>query len=243
MKKLEILHADDQIVLINKASGMLSIPDRYAPEKPNLLTLLKKKYGDIYTVHRLDKETSGILCYARTETAHKHLSKQFQERTVDKIYLTLVDGQMHQEEGVIDKPIAPHPHISGKMIVTQKGKVSRTDWKVVETFKNFTLVEANIKTGRTHQIRVHFEALGYPLAIDSTYGRREAFLLSEVKSKKKYRLGKDQEERPLMSRSILHAYRLTIEHPTTGEAITTEAPLPKDFRAVVQQLRKWNAIQ
>jgi len=239
MKKLEILHADDQIVLINKASGMLSIPDRYAPEKPNLLTLLKNKYGDIYTVHRLDKETSGILVYARTEEAHKHLSKQFQERTVDKIYLTLVDGQLHEPEGTIDKPIAPHPHISGKMIVTPKGKESRTDWKAVEIFKNFTLVEANIKTGRTHQIRVHFEAMGYPLAVDSKYGRREAFLLSEIKSKKKYRLGKDQEERPLLSRSILHAFRLTLTHPTTGERLSQEAPLPKDFRAVVQQLRKW----
>ena len=239
MTKLEILYADDHIVLINKASGMLSIPDRYSPEKPNLLTSLREQYGDIYTVHRLDKETSGILCYARTEAAHKHLSKQFQERTIEKIYLTLVDGQMHESEGVIEKPIAPHPHIAGKMIVTAKGKPSRTDWKVVETFKNFTLVEANIKTGRTHQIRVHFEAQGYPLAIDSVYGRREEFLLSEVKNKKKFRMGKEQEERPLMSRSILHAFRLTFMHPHTDEPMVQEAPLPKDFRAVIQQLRKW----
>ena len=221
---------------------MLSIPDRYHPEKPNLLTLLKSQYGEIFTVHRLDKETSGILCYARTEAAHKHLSKQFQDRTVEKIYLTLLDGQLHEEEGRIEKPIAPHPHIEGKMIVTAKGKPSITDWKVVETFKNFTLVEANIKTGRTHQIRVHFEAIGYPLAVDSVYGRREAFVLSEIKPKKKFRMGKDQEERPLLSRSILHAFRLTLDHPSSGKRFSQEAPLPKDFRAVVQQLKKWNQV-
>lgn len=237
-KPFEVLHEDDAFVVVNKAPFTLTIPDRYAPEKYNLYHELKKKYGEIYTVHRLDKETSGILIFGRTEEAHKNLSQQFQKRTVEKIYLTLVSGAMHEMEGVIDKPLAPHQHLQDRMVVTKHGKPSVTNFKVIELFKNFSLVEAEIKTGRTHQIRVHFQSMGYPLAVDAIYGKKEAFYLSEIKLRK-FRMGKDQEERPLMTRSALHAFRLTFDHPSTGEQMVFEAPLPKDFKAVVQQLRKW----
>lgn len=237
-KQYEIIHEDDAVVVVNKAPFTLTIPDRYAPEKFNLYHSLKKNLGDIFTVHRLDKETSGILIFARTEEAHKHLSKQFQERTVEKIYLTLISGVLHEEEGVIDKAIAPHSYLPDRMVISHRGKPSITKFRVVEKFKSFTLVEADIKTGRTHQIRVHFQAMGYPLAVDAIYGRKEAFFLSEIKQRK-YRLGKDQEERPLMVRSSLHAHRLTFDHPVSDERLIFEAELPKDFRAVVQQLRKW----
>ncbi|MFQ5448233.1 MAG: pseudouridine synthase, partial [Saprospiraceae bacterium] len=119
-----------------------------------------------------------------------------------------------------------------------RGKSSLTNYKVMERFQNYTLVEANIKTGRTHQIRVHFQSAGYPLAVDSLYGGKKAFYLSSVKQRK-YHLGKNQEERPLMSRSTLHAARLTFEHPRTAERLTFEAALPRDFAAVLKQLRKW----
>lgn len=238
-QKLQIIHEDDDLVIVNKPANYLSIPDRFDETKPNVLTFLNEKFGKIYTVHRLDKETSGILSFAKNEIAHKDLSRQFQEKTIQKIYHVLVDGILIPEEGEINQGIAPHPAKPGKMMVSNKGKKSLTLYKVIQKFKNFSLVEANIKTGRTHQIRVHFESIGYPLAIDSVYGSKESFLLSSIKLKK-FRLGKNQEERPLMTRTSLHAYRLELDHPSTQKRLIFEAPLPKDFSAVVKQLQKWN---
>lgn len=237
--KLEILFEDEAIVVINKPPGLLSIPDRYSPEKANLYSLLNEKYGKIFTVHRLDKETSGILVFARTEEVHKHLSNQFEHRTVEKIYLALVEGRIHKESGTIDKPISNSLTTPGKMVIHTRGKSSLTHYKVKEYFNHYTLLEAEIKTGRTHQIRVHFESIGYPLAIDAIYGRKDAFFLSDLKLRK-YRLGKGQEERPLMKRNSLHAFRLSLEHPVKNELVQFEAPVPKDFNAVLKQLRKWN---
>jgi len=238
-QKVAILYEDEDLVIVNKPAKYLSIPDRFDETKPNVLGFLNHKYGKVFTVHRLDKETSGILCFAKNEVAHKLLSKQFQERTVQKIYYALVDGILTPTEGKIDQGIAPHPARPGKMMVSNKGKKSLTTYKVIEQFKSFTLVEANIKTGRTHQIRVHFEAIGFPLALDVLYGTRTEFLLSEIKLRK-YKLGKGQEERPLMTRTTLHAYRLELDQPTTQKRLIIEASLPKDFAAVVKQLQKWN---
>lgn len=163
---------------------------------------------------------------------------QFEHHTADKFYHVLVDGVVHHEEGEINKPIGEHPTLAGRMVVAPYGKPSLTFYRVLERFRHFTLMEALIKTGRTHQIRVHFQHIGYPLAVDTLYGKREAFFLSEVKGKK-YKMGKfTEEERPLMSRTSLHASRLRIDHPATGERITFQSPLPKDFDAVLRQLRK-----
>ena len=235
---IEIIFEDEALVIVHKPAGYLSIPDRFVPEKPNLYHYLGELYEKIFIVHRLDKETSGLICFAKTEEAHKNLSDQFMTRTVDKIYLALVEGHLNPEEGTIDKAIAHSKTVAGKMVISRHGKASVTDYRVVETFKNFSLVEANIRTGRTHQIRVHFESIGHPLAVDAMYGRREMFLLSEIKLRK-YNSGKEEEERPLMHRTSLHAFRLGLNHPTTGERLSFEAPLPKDFAAVLNQLRKW----
>jgi RluA family pseudouridine synthase len=234
----EIIHADDQVVVVNKAANVLSIPDRFAPEKFNLSKRLEERYGEIFVVHRLDKETSGIIVFCRTPESHKHLSEQFFARTIKKVYLTLVEGCMHQTEGVIDKPIAPDPIHPDRMVVAPKGRPSVTNFRVKEAFRNYSLVEAEIKTGRTHQIRVHFQSIGYPLAIDALYGRQSSFLLSSLKQGK-YVIGKDQEERPLMSRSSLHSFSIDFIHPSTGKPVYYEASLPKDFLAVINQLRKW----
>ncbi len=238
-KKIEIIYDDSEIVLVNKPPSFLSIPDRYTMGKKNLLQFLNGHYGKVFTVHRLDKETSGIICFAKNGAAHKDLCRQFQEKTVRKTYYALVEGAVTPVEGRIDQSIAPHPSRPGKMIVSNKGKESLTLYKLVEQFKNFALVEAEIKTGRTHQIRVHFESIGYPLAIDGVYGTRAEFYLSEVKWRK-YRIGKGQKEKPLMNRTSLHAYRLELSHPVTKNWLTFEAPLPKDFAAVLKQLQKWN---
>ena len=236
--KVEIIFEDDDIVIVNKPANFLAIPDRYIAEKPNLVDFLKKRYEEIFVVHRLDKETSGIICYAKNADSHRHLNKQFEDRTVEKIYKVLVEGKVHEPTGIIDKPIARHGTIAGKMKINANGKPSVTHYEVEKHIGNYTLVQANIKTGRTHQIRVHFAAIGYPLMIDGMYGRQDAFYLSSIKQKK-FNIGKDQEERPLMSRTTLHSWKLTLDHPVSGEKMSFESPLPKDFSAVLKQLEKW----
>jgi len=239
MKKPQIIHQDQDLLLVNKPPFYLSLPDRFDSTKPNLLSFLKNNYGEILPVHRLDKETSGVICFARNEQAHKILNQQFQDRLVKKKYWVVVDGLVQPVKGSIVNRIAPHPTQGGKMIVSNKGKAAQTDYEVLEQFQHFALVEADIKTGRTHQIRVHFESLGFPLMVDKMYGIRPSFFLSQIKFKK-YKLSKDQVERPLLSRSSLHAHQLTITHPTTQQSLTFVAPLPKDFHAVLKQLQKWN---
>ncbi len=235
--KVEIIYQDDAIVIINKPPNYLSIPDRYAPQLPNVLGFLKSKFEEIFVVHRLDKATSGIMCFALDAETHRHLSKQFQERTVRKFYMTIVDGKPLKKEGEINKPIAQNKVNSSKMIIAERGKPSLTLYKVVEEFKDCALIEAEIKTGRTHQIRVHFESTGHPLLVDALYGKQDALYLSDIKSK--YKIGKLDIERPLMSRTTLHAFKLILEHPKTEEILTFEAGFHKDFAAVLKQLRKW----
>ncbi len=235
----DILYEDDQLVLVNKPPLLLSIPDRFTPEKPNLYHLLQQQFGNIYIVHRLDRETSGLLCFAKTEAAHKSLSQQFEKRTVEKVYWVLCEGVFSSGEGRIDLGIAPHPTKNGEMVTSEKGKSALTTYRVLETFRSFSLVEAQIHTGRTHQIRVHFKAIGHPLAVDPIYNpNREALYLSAFK-RKKFNLGKNKEERPLLSRTSLHAFRLSFDHPQNQKRLTLEAPLPKDLHASLKQLEKW----
>ncbi len=238
-QKIEIIYEDESIVIVNKPPVFLTVPDRFAHKLPNLYTFLKKKYGEIFIVHRLDKETSGIICFAKTSESHKDLCRQFEHRETDKVYLTLVEGTLSNKTGVIDRALAKNEFLPGQMVVAKKGKPSRTEYKVVEEFQRYSLIEANIKTGRQHQIRVHFKYIGHPLAVDSLYNNKKTGIhLSEIK--RKYTTsGRGKEERPLMSRTALHAHRLTLRHPETGEVMSFEAGLPKDFNAVVKQLRKW----
>jgi RluA family pseudouridine synthase len=236
---LNTIFADEHLIVCEKPSGMLSIPDRFDLTKPNVYHQLEAEYGQVWIVHRIDRETSGILVFARNEEAHRQLNQQFLERTVEKIYLALVEGRPVPPNGSIDKAIAPHPSIPGKMIASGKGKSALTLYQVVDTFKAFSLVEADIKTGRTHQIRVHFASIGHPLVVDPLYGKRDAFYLSEVKMRN-FNLKKTQdEERPLVSRLTLHAHKLTLDHPATGERMAFTCELPKDFRALLSQLEKW----
>ena len=235
----ELLHEDEDLLVVNKPAGLLTIPDRNG-EKDSLHAQLERKYGKVFIVHRLDRETSGILCFARNETAHRHLSMQMEHPTADKYYTALVDGELHHEEGEIDKPIGEHASIPGKMSIRMTGKPSLTFYRVAERFKRFTLADVLIKTGRTHQIRIHFQSIGYPLAVDALYGRRPGFLLSELKGKS-YKSGKfSDDERPIMERTSLHAARLKLDHPKTGLRMEFQAELPKDFAALLNQLRKWN---
>ncbi len=236
-RRPQLIYEDEHVLVVSKPPFLLTVPDRYAPEKANLFHMMQERYGRVFVVHRLDKETSGILVMARNEEAHRHLSLQFEHREVEKAYLTIVEGRLHYEEGLIDKPLMPIDSKPVRVVVSAKGKPAQTRYKVVEYLGNFTLVRAWILTGRMHQVRVHFQALGYPLVVDPLYGRRDAFYLSEIK--RNYHLAKGEEERPLLARSALHAEQLTFTHPATEERMTFEAPLPRDMAAVVKQLRKW----
>lgn len=237
--KLDILHSDDHIVVVNKPANFLSIPDRYDPDIPNLTRMLGSRFGgEMFAVHRLDKPTSGAMVFARTAEAHKELNRQFQDREVDKIYHAIVEGQPPLDQEIeVDQPIARNPGQTGRMMVSNKGKYALSLFKPVEHFgRQFSLIAAQIFTGRTHQIRVHLAYIGFPIMVDPFYGKREEFKLSEIK--RRFNLQREQEERPLLSRVPLHASRLAFDHPESGERISFEAPLPKDMRAVLNQLRK-----
>lgn len=237
MKKLnpEIIFENDSFIAINKPAGLLSIPDREQTQT-SLKDILLAKYGSIYTVHRLDKDTSGIILFAKTEAAHKYFSQLFEERKIEKYYIGLVHGSVAEKKGTLDAPISEHPVQKGLMVVHRKGKPSVTDYEVMEDLKYFSLLQFQLHTGRTHQIRVHCKNMGHPLACDELYGEGKPILLSSLK--KKFKLSKhDEEERPMLNRLALHSGRLKFTD-ADGKIIDMQAELPKDIRALLQQLRK-----
>jgi 23S rRNA pseudouridine1911/1915/1917 synthase len=230
-----ILHEDDSLVAINKPSGMLTIPDREGKDV-SLKQLLKAKYGNIFTVHRIDKDTSGVVVFTKTEEAHKELSQLFEARETVKIYNGFVLGSPAEKSGTINDPIAEHPVKKGVMTVYKKGKESITEYEVVESFKLYSWMQFHILTGRTHQIRVHMKHLGHPIVCDNLYGDGKPVLVSAIK-RKRFNLSKsEEEERPILSRLALHASRLQFQ--LDGKDYNFEAELPKDLRALLQQLNK-----
>jgi 23S rRNA pseudouridine1911/1915/1917 synthase len=235
----QILHHDDALLVVNKSPGIAVLPGR--GRKESLQQLLAAdpalKGAAPLLVHRLDADTSGIILFALTPDAQKNLAAQFHTRTVVKEYYALVRGTPLHESGSVDLPIGGDPHNKNRMIIRGLDpKKSRTKWVLGTRFKGITLLKVYPVTGRRHQIRVHLKAMGYPLAVDPYYGGT-ALLLSEFK--KHYKVGKYQEERPLISRLTLHAHSLQIAHPTTGEQLTLTADLPKDFSSTLTALEKW----
>lgn len=237
--KIEIIFQDDDLIIINKPAGTLVIPERFQPDDTSLNKVLEALLQHrVWVVHRLDRDTSGVVCFAKNEKTHKYLSALFQEREVSKTYLALAVGRPSIEEGSINKPIMEHPVVKGKMVTNAKGKPSLTDYKVVQQWALYSLIELQLHTGRTHQIRVHLQALGNPVVCDDVYGDGKPFLLSNIK--KKFKLSKqEEEERPLLSRLALHAYQLQFKKED-GTQINAVAPLPKDMAACINQLNKWS---
>jgi 23S rRNA pseudouridine955/2504/2580 synthase/23S rRNA pseudouridine1911/1915/1917 synthase len=236
MQKPDIIFENDDFVAINKPAGLLSIPDREGKEL-SLKSWLKAHYGAIFTVHRLDRDTSGVIVFAKTEQAHKYLSKVFEERTVEKIYVGLVQGVLTTPKGSIEGPIMEHPVKPGVMVINKKGKASLTDYEVLEELGLYSLVQFRIHTGRTHQIRVHMQSLGHPIVCDEVYGDGRPVFISSFK--RHFKLSKSEEqERPILNRLALHSQLLHFQDEQ-GHYHTLEAPLPKDMRALLQQLKKW----
>ncbi len=234
--RYEIIFENEFFVAVNKPAGLLSIPDRMGTEV-SLKQLLKEKYGEIYTVHRLDKSTSGIIVFAKDEKTHKELSQKFEGRDVEKFYQGLVLGKPVNDKGTIDIPIAEHPGKVTKMMTNAKGKPSVTDYEVLESFRSYSWIQFQIHTGRTHQIRVHMQHIGNPIACDELYGKAEPILLSTIKGKKFKLSNNVLDERPILSRMALHSWKLKFE--LNAELFELEAEVPKDIKATLQQLRKW----
>jgi 23S rRNA pseudouridine955/2504/2580 synthase/23S rRNA pseudouridine1911/1915/1917 synthase len=235
---IETLYEDDDLLIVNKPAGLLVLPDRFNHELPSLHKTLEAKAGQkIWIVHRLDRDTSGVICFAKNEQAHRFLSIAFQERDVNKFYAGLANGIVIPAEARIESPIAEHPTVHGKMVVNRRGKMAVTDYRVVEQWPLYSLLQFQIHTGRTHQIRVHMQSIGHPLVCDELYGDGQPFLLSRIK--RKYKLSdKDEQEKPLLSRLALHAYKIQFVKED-GTEVSVEAPLPKDIAACVNQLNKW----
>lgn len=230
-----IIFENNDFVVVDKPSGLLSIPDREGDEL-SLKRILKDKYGDIFTVHRLDKDTSGLIVFAKNEETHKYLSQAFEERTVEKYYQGIVKGTLQEKENTIDAPIAQNTVKKTQMIIHKRGKASVTDYHLLEEFRKYSFVAFKIHTGRTHQIRVHMQYIGHPILCDELYGDGEPIYLSSIK--KNYNLSKNElEERPLLNRLALHASKLSFTD-IHDKQYNFEAPLPKDLAALLQQLRK-----
>ncbi len=244
--RFEILREDDDWVAINKPAGLATIPGR--DESGSVMEQLALQLNlpasgtadpRVRVVHRLDKETSGVLLFAKNTAAQRHLSHQFQNNTIEKEYLALVAGRAPSNEGAIDAPLGRHPTSPQRMaILRHGGRPARTHWRVEENYRHFTLLRVFPKTGKTHQIRVHLNSIGLPLAIDPLYHAAAPAGLLLSSFKRGYRPG-DAPERPLIARLTLHAEKLRF-HDRHEQLIEVCAPLPKDFRAALNMLRKYS---
>ncbi|THU41274.1 RNA pseudouridine synthase [Niastella caeni] len=231
----EIIFENDHFIVINKPPGLLSIPDREGKEI-SLKQMLQQKYGEIYTVHRLDRETSGIIVFAKDSETHKFLSQAFEDRTVEKYYVGIVSGTLPEKQKTIEASIRESTVKRGLMLIHKNGKPAITDYEVVEEFGKFSFLQFRIHTGRTHQIRVHMQYVGHPLVCDELYGDGIPVKISSFK--RNYKLSKyEEEEKPILARTGLHAQRLRFTD-MLGKEYDLQAEMPKDMRALLQQLRK-----
>jgi 23S rRNA pseudouridine1911/1915/1917 synthase len=232
---LDIIYEDECLLVLNKPAGLVVHPAAGNEEHTLVNALLHHCEGELSgiggvarpgIVHRLDKETSGCLVVAKNDESHVALSAQFAGRTVEKIYLAIVCGAVPRDSGDIRAPIARHPTHRKRMSVQDEGegRAAHTGYRVIERLNEATLVEAHLHTGRTHQIRVHFQHLGFPVAGDTTYGQRQTRRLAQLT---KY-------EAP---RVLLHAHKLAFTHPRSGKKMNFTAPWPDDFEDALKFLR------
>lgn len=258
---LDVLYEDESLLAVNKPAGVPVVPERGCTERLFLDSLvyylsnvspISKERSDVRPrlVHRLDKDASGVIVIAKDIDTKRTLTKQFENRLIEKEYVGIVDGELKKDSpqpsafspqpsalfGRIELPIGEiRP---GRMKIDYlHGKPSLTEFKVMEQFEGFALLSIFPRTGRTHQIRVHMKAIGHPLSVDPIYGRRNALYLSELK--KGYKSKDDVRESPLISRLTLHAFRLTLDLPSGDKRVTIEAPVPKDLNILLKSLRRY----
>ena len=232
-----VIFADDDFIVLNKRSGILIAADRYNEDATRLDLLAQEEFGKLYAVHRIDKDTSGLILYARTLEAQRNLSMQFENREVSKTYHALVYGHPLWETLDVNLPLLPDGDSRHRTVANKKaGKPSFTNFRLIGNCGPYSWIEAKPKTGRTHQIRVHLAENGLSIVCDPLYSNsQKPVRLSEIKKKWN---GDEYEERPLLSRLALHAYKIELAHPKTGEKINFTAPYPKDMDATRKQLAK-----
>ena len=213
---MDILSSDEHIIVLDKPAGLSVLPDGWEKDSSHLVKMLDEQFGKVFVVHRLDKTTSGVMVIARTAEAHRALNMQFDQHEARKIYHAIVLGNPKWDEHVARHPLRVNVgHKHRTMVDDKDGKPSETRFKVLKRFPAHALLEAELMTGRTHQIRVHAYALGYPLLGDVLYSAPET---------------------DLIARPALHAYSLSFNHPTTLERLTYTAPYPQDFKAALNNI-------
>ena len=239
---LDILHEDNHLIIVNKPPGLVvhPAPGHLSGTMVNAILHhcpeLQKVEGELRPgiVHRLDKDTSGALIITKQADAREHLLRQFKSRTIKKKYLAIVHGETGSDDGSISLPIGRHPKDRKRMsTVSRKSRDAETGWRVRERFEKVTFLELDLKTGRTHQIRVHLKAIGHPVVGDAVYGGRKGAMLSKA--------GELSDRIGAVERQMLHAWRVRFDHPATGERITVEAPLPPDMNELILSLRSLQA--
>jgi 23S rRNA pseudouridine1911/1915/1917 synthase len=251
---LDLLYEDDAIVVVNKPAGMVVHPAKGHWEG-TLASALAHHFGTLSgrggptrpgIVHRLDRDTSGVIVVAKHDQAHDALAAQFKSRVVEKEYLAIVVGVPQLDRDLIDEPIGDHPTHRDKKAIRRTdpdARPAQTVWEVVERFNGYALIRALPKTGRTHQIRLHLTHIGHPILCDRLYGGRA--VISELELIPRDKLahytaeGRAAAERPVLERQALHAHRLAFNHPVTGERVQFEATLPNDIEQALAALRKW----
>jgi len=214
---LEILHQDGHIIVINKPADLPVLPDGWDPDAPYLRQLLEEEFSQqIWVVHRLDKVTSGVMVFARTAEAHRELNRQFDRHEVEKVYQAIVEGIPPWDEHTARHMLQTNVGRKHRTVVVHKrGKNSETVFKVLKRGQAQALIEAHPKTGRTHQIRVHLSALGYPILGDTLYGAPET---------------------DIIARPALHAHCIAFSHPSTGEHINFHTNPPNDILQALKRL-------
>lgn len=231
-----IIYEDETIIAVNKAAGISVGGDRWEDSKERLDMLIAgTAEGRVFTVHRIDRETSGLVVFAKNEKTHRLLSLAFERREVEKRYIAVVHGRPPWGERTCDLPLVPNGNKRHLTIIDKyQGKKSLTRFRLLGSAGNYSVLEARPETGRTHQIRVHAAALGFPIVCDALYGSGKPALLSSFK--RNWR-GDPLEEKPLLARLGLHAAELALAAPG-AERLRLSAPLPRDMAALIRQMEK-----
>ena len=221
---IQFLYQDEDLAVVNKPCGMVVHPAA-GNETGTLVNALLFAIPDLSgiggvkrpgIVHRLDKDTSGVLLIAKNDAAHLSLSAQLKERSMEKHYLAVAEGTVKGDSGYIDRPIARSPKDRKKMAIVEGGRPAQTEWRLLEALRGASLLDVHILTGRTHQIRVHLQSIGHPVAGDPLYGLKHGVTAPRL---------------------MLHACTLVFTHPRTGERMRFTAPLPDEYREALQKLR------
>ncbi|TFG48769.1 MAG: RluA family pseudouridine synthase [Candidatus Brocadiia bacterium] len=242
-QQIEIIFENNGLLVVNKPTGVSVTADRSGA--PQLTDILPGQIGQnavdqLRLIHRLDKQTSGVMILAKTLEAQTEFSTLFEKRLVKKTYLAIVTGAVMAPAGIINAPLGQHPKDPQLIRVDRrKGKESITEWTLLANFGTLSLLAVKPLTGRTHQIRVHLPSVSMPLAIDPLYGSLRPILLSEFKTD--YMLGKGHEEKPLIDRLTLHAYQIEFENHAPDTPQYFVAGLDKKFQATLKMLAKYTA--